>query len=355
MDPEELKLERQRLAIETKLRRAELKLQRHQFEANRPVHGGWKALLTPTGAAIAAAVIGICGTAASKWFDLRIEKQKQETNVILKASEVPEFLDETSRSVQRARNLLWFAEAGYVSLPERFVEQLRIDALLKKGQTPPAPAVQTATSGTAMPVAKKTFFESGMRIDVSGAYHAFHPDPNAGLDSLRGDLSEVVTDSSGHPITQGPTDPAPGYYVSITSLQDGTKPRIDPRRYVNSEEIPYVELPPGGTTYSLGDICACYSRITDKLAFAIFADVGPSFVAPAGNKSPQGSIALANALGVPSNAKTGGTETNKGILYLIFPQSGDGKPKTSEEIRAIGTRLLEQWGGLEKLKKSSPE
>ena len=42
---------------------------------------------------------------------------------------------------------------------------------------------------------------------------------------------------------QGPGDPAPGYYVSTTSLHDANLPVTDPRRYVDSEQVPYLALP----------------------------------------------------------------------------------------------------------------
>lgn len=145
MDTEELKLARQRLRIETKLHRADQRIQRDQLAAGQLAHQGWRAMLTPTGAAVAAGIIAVCGTAASKWFDLRIESKKAETNVILKASEVPVDLNESSRVIQRARNLLWFAEAGYITLPTRFLTQLRQDAQLQVGETPSAPAVQPIT------------------------------------------------------------------------------------------------------------------------------------------------------------------------------------------------------------------
>jgi hypothetical protein len=56
----------------------------------------------------------------------------------------------------------------------------------------------------------------------------------------------VVTDNqkgSGKPVVQGPSDPAPGFYVSSTSYQDPTKKATDPRRYVDASTVPYAVLP----------------------------------------------------------------------------------------------------------------
>jgi hypothetical protein len=97
MTSEELNFERRRLAIETRLKRAEQRLARDQFEHQKALGGGWRALLTPTGGVLMAAAIGLLGTAAAKWADNAIERTKQETMIILKASEVPPTLSATPK------------------------------------------------------------------------------------------------------------------------------------------------------------------------------------------------------------------------------------------------------------------
>jgi hypothetical protein len=57
---------------------------------------------------------------------------------------------------------------------------------------------------------------------------------------------------------------------------------------------------------------------------------------------------LAKAFGVNPSQKNGGV--GSGIVYLAFPGSGQGWPKTANEIQQIGSKLLKQWGGLERLK-----
>jgi hypothetical protein len=91
-----------------------------------------------------------------------------------------------------------------------------------------------------------------MMIDADGAYRAYHP-ANKGLDFLAnggkpGNWWALVTENgkpSGTPVVQGPADPAPGFYISTTSLEDPAFGRKDPRRYVDSESIPYIVLPGG--------------------------------------------------------------------------------------------------------------
>jgi hypothetical protein len=189
------------------------------------------------------------------------------------------------------------------------------------------------------------FFVSGMTIDADGAPNAYHPD-NTGLDDLAnagvpGHWDGIITDGSGEPLIQGPDDPFPGYYVSCTSLSDRTKRRGDPARYVDASKIPYVVLPrdvaaQGGA--QLGDFAVVVNLRSGKSSYAIFADVGTL---------GEGSIALANNLGIWSDARQGGRRG--GIFYLVFPGSGNRQPRTVEEISGETEKLLQDWGGTAKL------
>jgi hypothetical protein len=107
------------------------------------------------------------------------------------------------------------------------------------------------------------FYKSGLAIDADGDPRAYHPNDRLGLDSLphaghRGDWWALVTDNekaSGTPVVLGPADPAPGYFVSTTALdnRDNPNPR-DPHRYVDAEKIPYVVFHPKALHYAqLGD------------------------------------------------------------------------------------------------------
>jgi glycosyl hydrolase group 75 (putative chitosanase) len=189
------------------------------------------------------------------------------------------------------------------------------------------------------------FFVSGMTIDADGAPNAYHPD-NIGLDDLAnagapGNWEGIITDRAGEPLIQGPDDPFPGYYVSCTSLSDRTKGRTDPARYVDASKIPYIVLPrdvaaQGGA--QLGDFAVVVNLRNGKSSYAIFADVGTM---------GEGSIALANNLGIWSDARQGGRRG--GILYLVFPGSGSRQPRTVDEITGETGKLLQDWGGIDKL------
>jgi hypothetical protein len=180
------------------------------------------------------------------------------------------------------------------------------------------------------------FFISGMTIDADGAPNAYHPD-DVGLDELAnagksGHWNGIITDPDGDPLMQQERDPFPGYYISCTTLSDQTKAFTDPTRYVDASEIPYVVLPQdiadrGGAR--LGDFAVVVNLRSGKSSFAIYADVGTL---------GEGSVALAKALGIQSDAREGGE--SDGILYILFPGSGNGRPRTIGEIQSEGEKLL---------------
>jgi hypothetical protein len=192
------------------------------------------------------------------------------------------------------------------------------------------------------------FYESGMTIDADGAPNAYHPE-NTGLDDLAnagapGNWQGLAKDGDGQPFVQGPNDPFPGYFVSATALADHTKPVNDPTRYVDASKIPFIVLP-GGMTRQIGarpgDFAVVYNHRNGKSSYAIFADVGPS------TRIGEGSMALAENLGIRSDARNGGTR--RGVLFLVFPGSGNGRPRTIEEINAESEKLLHGWGGIDQV------
>jgi hypothetical protein len=189
------------------------------------------------------------------------------------------------------------------------------------------------------------FFTAGMTIDADGAPNAYNPE-NTGLDDLwnagePGHWDGVLEDKDGNPLVQRPGDPFPGYYISCTSLADWTRPPDDPTRFVDASKIPYVVLPGDVARQSgarLGDLAVVVDLWNGNYSYAIFADIGTL---------GEGSIALANNLGISSDARHGGTWW--GVLYLVFPGSGDHRPKTIDEIDRGTEKLLSDWGGVAQL------
>ena len=196
-----------------------------------------------------------------------------------------------------------------------------------------------------LPDSPAFFFEEGMTIDADGAPNAYNPD-NTGLDDNSnagepGNWGALAVDQDGTPYVQGLDDPFPGYYVSMTALADGTKRPNDPRRYVDASKIPYIVLPhtvaqQGGA--NLGDFGVVLNLRNGKASNAIFGDIGTM---------GEGSVALADNLDIFSDARRGGTRD--GVVYLIFSGSGNGKPRSNEEINDQVANLLRDFGGTERI------
>jgi hypothetical protein len=205
--------------------------------------------------------------------------------------------------------------------------------LIKGTITIPSPISLSRIGGTdILGVNSAIAYESEMLVAAEGSPHAFHPDDKSGLDFLGdagqpGNWIELVTDNgqrTGKPIIQTENDPAPGFYVSSTVLQDPSRDRKDPRRYVNSEAVNYIVVPGrlnaklGDQGIQIGDLAVVIRPETGAHACAIVADTGPP------GHIGEGSIALANAIGIPSNVRSGGV--SHGIVYVVFPGSGQGRP-----------------------------
>lgn len=202
------------------------------------------------------------------------------------------------------------------------------------------------------------FYKAGLAVDADGAYRAYHPGDRLGLDALahaghHGNWWALVTDNgrpSGLPVVQGKSDPAPGFYVSTTALYDPHNPNArDPHRYVDAAKIPYVVLHPKALNHArLGDFATVVNLQNGKLSAAIVADESAPDL-PVG----EGSIALAKALGIDADPRRGGQDAD--IAYVIYPGSGNGKPRKLKDVVANSKRLFEAWGGLSRLKACSAD
>lgn len=203
---------------------------------------------------------------------------------------------------------------------------------------------------------KAFYYESKLAVDADGAPNAYNPQ-NTGLDALSnagrpGRWWALATDtgrSDGTPILQGPADPFPGYYVSMTSLEDTTKPRTDPHRFVDAFRVPFFVLPGNLAKQigaKLGDFAYVINTRNGKSSAAIFADFGPE------TKLGEGSVALARALGIRESARVGGTDG--GVVTIVFPGSGSGKPVAPEVVSREAERRFKKWGGLKRVNAEFP-
>ena len=192
---------------------------------------------------------------------------------------------------------------------------------------------------------------SGLAIDADGSPKAYNKDNSKALDYLAnagkvGNWWALATDnqkSDGNPIIQSSSDPAPGYYISMTALQDNTKKYADQSRYVNSETIPFIVIPPKfSKDFKLGDIALVINKKNNNRCYAIVADRGPK------NKIGEGSIYLCEQLGGNSNPKKGGISSD--IVYILIKNSGIGQVLSKEKIEEVGKSSLSEANITEILK-----
>lgn len=201
--------------------------------------------------------------------------------------------------------------------------------------------------------ASSVVFRAKMSICADGAPKAYHANDSKALDYLAnagrpGNWWGIVTEG-GTPVVQGRGDPAPGYYVSTTALNNPGFAKTDPARYVDATRIPYIVLPLRRYTrfhqsprLRLSDVGVAYNTANGLTSFVQFAELGPS------SKIGEGSIALADALGINSNAKNGGTSRRQ-VVYVVFPGTGPGHGLGLNEIENKAGPLFDAWGGLSRL------
>lgn len=124
-----LALEERKLTEEMRHKQAELEFQREQFLKTHERSHGINSVVTPVTVAVLGGLLGLFGTVVNGWQDTRLERQKQQTSLIMKTTEEPD-------EQKRARTLLFYNEYGYLPLQEETVEKLRSLAHLEEGESP---------------------------------------------------------------------------------------------------------------------------------------------------------------------------------------------------------------------------
>jgi Fungal chitosanase of glycosyl hydrolase group 75 len=105
-----------------------------------------------------------------------------------------------------------------------------------------------------------------------------------------------------------------GVIVSKTAYHIRGEQDDTPKRYVDSETVPYVVIPPVIIQRTQGIVRGCFARVTYKgrSVDCMVGDVGPS------RKVGEISIAAARAVRMPASPRSGG-EDDKIVKYEIFP------------------------------------
>lgn len=185
---------------------------------------------------------------------------------------------------------------------------------------------------------------SNMKIDADGAPNAYHPDSKSGLDLLTNaghnkNWWAIVTDNDkkdGNPVIK--TDGQyKGFYISKTAFEDNhIKDNKNQAKYVDATKIAYAVLRPDLKKYhvSLGDLGYAHN-IENGMSSAFI-------VGDAKNKNnSEGSIRLAQKLGLVSDPRSKSAGTDKKIIqYFFFPNSNKKFIRSEEELERTVKQLL---------------
>jgi hypothetical protein len=200
-------------------------------------------------------------------------------------------------------------------------------------------------------------FLGRLTVDADGSPHAYHPVNARGLDDKEnagrpGHWAGIATDNcaeDGNPVIQGPNDPAPGYYVTPTTMRASTNVSCEVQsNYVNAEKIPFVALPPkvariltDRAAHTTRGNAVVVANPSGAVKTAVFADQSPAF------GRGEGSVKLVSDLGYNPNARNGGTEVRE-LVYVVLPQRL-GFPADANTVKSEVTPLFEAWGGEKRL------
>lgn len=184
---------------------------------------------------------------------------------------------------------------------------------------------------------------SGLEVDADGSSRAYTPLGSGltHLDALAnagspGKWWGLACTDDGEPYVQRNSDKSPGRYVSTTSLENLQYARRDPRRYVDSEVVPFLAIPREliKAGVKMGDLAIVTYGV--KTCGAICADIGPA------GAIGEGSIALCQALGVdpfrgkPKHLLLG---IDAGVNFRVFLNSRTNPPWPRDNVRALAEKL----------------
>jgi hypothetical protein len=209
-------------------------------------------------------------------------------------------------------------------------------------------------------------FRARMHVCADGAPKAYHPLPgeNLGLDKLSAaglphNNWAIATDAAGHLCIQKADEPAPGFYVSMTSYPNpGVADDTRQAKYMDASSINYIVLPSpifkqfvNGPSIALGNVGFAYSPAKNTFQYAIAAEAGPNA------ELGEASLQLVNKLGYGNpqgDARSGGTE-DPDIIYGVFPGVSAHWPLTQAKIDQISDAEFQQWGNRTRLTALAPQ
>lgn len=134
---------------ELEIRDREIKLREREIDSQVKDKNVWSQIFSPVGVAVIVGLLGLIGTAVSGLLNVviesskqeaahKLEREKQEANLILKMSEITD-------DKRRASNLLFFSQVGYLDFDDKRIDSLRKQAGLNPGDQAPAPSIAPST------------------------------------------------------------------------------------------------------------------------------------------------------------------------------------------------------------------
>lgn len=168
-------------------------------------------------------------------------------------------------------------------------------------------------------------FTAPHTVDADGARNCYHPNGSPpGLDRLAnaghpGNWWALATHNqktSGRPVIQSSSDPAPGFYVSMTAYTLPGFAYSNPRRYLDSNVIPFTVIPHAllekVKPMFKGCQCEAFNEQTGDMALSVLGDIGPD------DHLGEGSMQHARLLSLNPDPKRGGT-SRPIIHWRIYP------------------------------------
>ena len=173
----------------------------------------------------------------------------------------------------------------------------------------------------------------------------------------------IATKDAAHnePLVQS-DGPYKGYFVSITAYENSAFDASDPRHYLDSRMVPFVVLPRDSHFFSkgdafsdggaaLGNVAFVYDPASQRHAFAIVGDLGPT------KALGEGSIALAAALrgqtidpATLTGRQAAALALSGPIVTVVFSGTKVEAPYDRAQIDSAGATVAERMGGLDALK-----
>ena len=210
-----------------------------------------------------------------------------------------------------------------------------------------SPETNKATKVFRRPGLRPFVYFSGLAIDADGAPNAYHPNDKPGIDALEhagspGNWWALALDE-GRPVVQSQGEYS-GFYVSMTwlSREDDLYSQFDPEYWLDARKVRYIAIPETvfkAGSAEKGDLAYVFNLANGKSSYAIVGDWGTE------NTLGEGSIALAEALGVDGNPRDGGQDNQ--IAYVVFPGSHSRPrwPRQADDMSRQADKLLHDFGG----------